>query len=86
MFTFSLKKKAYKGLIHNIFQLLHFPGANQLMHIAVNGNIPDNKIHGANVGPTWVLAAPGGPHVGHMILAVRDVILENYAQSYPAEH
>ena len=21
----------------------------------------DNKVHGANMGPTWVLSAPGGP-------------------------
>ena len=23
---------------------------------------PDSKVHGANMGPTWVLSAPGGPH------------------------
>ena len=23
---------------------------------------PDSKIHGANMGPTWVLSAPDGPH------------------------
>ena len=23
---------------------------------------PDNKVHGANMGPTWVLSAPDGPH------------------------
>ena len=32
---------------------------------------PDNKVHGANMGPTWVLSAPGGPHVGPMNLARR---------------
>ena len=32
---------------------------------------PDNKIHGANMGPTWVLSAPDGPHVGPMNLAIR---------------
>ena len=25
---------------------------------------PDSKVHGANMGPTWVLSAPRGPHVG----------------------
>ena len=25
--------------------------------------IPDSKIHGANMGPTWVLSAPGGSHM-----------------------
>ena len=24
---------------------------------------PDSKVHGANMGPTWVLSAPDGPHV-----------------------
>ena len=31
---------------------------------------PDNKGHGANMGPTWVLSAPDGPHVGPMNLAI----------------
>ena len=31
---------------------------------------PDSKIHGANVGPTWGHQDPGGPHVGHMNLAI----------------
>ena len=34
---------------------------------------PDSKIHGANMGPTWVLSAPDGPHVGPMHLAIRVV-------------
>ena len=32
---------------------------------------PDSKVHRANVGPTWVLPAPDGPHVGPMNLAIR---------------
>ena len=32
---------------------------------------PDSKVHGANMGPTWVLPAPDGPHVGPMNLAIR---------------
>ena len=36
--------------------------------------IPDSKVHGANMGPTWVLSAPDGPHVGSMKLAIREVI------------
>ena len=31
---------------------------------------PDSKVHRANMGPTWVLSAPGGPHVGPMDLAI----------------
>ena len=26
---------------------------------------------GANMGPTWVLSAPDGPHIGPMNLAIR---------------
>ena len=33
---------------------------------------PDSKVHGANMGPTWVLSAPDGPHAGPMNLASRD--------------
>ena len=35
-------------------------------------DIPDSKVHGANMGPTWVLSAPDGLHVGSMNLAIRD--------------
>ena len=31
---------------------------------------PDNKVHGANVGPTWARQDPGGLHVGHMNFAI----------------
>ena len=34
--------------------------------------IPDSKVHGANLGPTWVLSVPDGPQVGPMNLAIRD--------------
>ena len=34
--------------------------------------IQDSKIHGANMGPTWVLSATDGPHVGPTNLAIRD--------------
>ena len=35
-------------------------------------NTPDSQIHGANIGPTWVLSAPDGAHVGPMNLAIGD--------------
>ena len=38
---------------------------------SVYHNIPDSKVHGANMGPTWVLSAPDGPHVGPINLAIR---------------
>ena len=37
-----------------------------LPHIA----FPDKKVHGANMGPTWVLLAPNGPPVGPTNLAI----------------
>ena len=40
------------------------------MGIIVSGNCPDSKVHGANMGPTWGQQDPGGPHVGHMNLAI----------------
>ena len=35
------------------------------------GTVPDSEVHGANMGSTWVLSAPDGPHVGPMNLAIR---------------
>ena len=35
-------------------------------------SFPDSKVHGANMGSTWVLSAPDGPHVGPVNLAIRD--------------
>ena len=34
-------------------------------------HIPDIKVHGANMGPTWVLSAPDGPHIGPMNFDIR---------------
>ena len=36
---------------------------------------PDNKVHGANMGPIWGRQDPGGPHVGPMNLAIWDILL-----------
>ena len=33
----------------------------------------NSKVHGANMGPTWVLSAPDGPHVDPMNLASRGI-------------
>ena len=44
---------------------------------------PDSKVHGANMGPTWVLSAPGGPHVGPINLAIRDVHCPSFSNPYP---
>ena len=48
-------------------------GFNRKLHfIEVN---PDSKVCGTNMGPTWVLSAPGEPHVGPINLAIRKGIL-----------
>ena len=44
--------------------------------------IPDNKVHGANMGPTWGRQDPGGTHVGPMNLAIRDVTSALHCVSY----
>ena len=48
---------------------------------------PDSKVHGANMGPTWVLSAPDGPYVGPIHLALRIFKtdwLENKDNSLPS--
>ena len=52
---------------------------------------PDSKVQGANMGPTWVLSAPDGPHVGPMNLAIRvKITLRSkpicHSQSYAIDH
>ena len=39
-----------------------------------NNDIPESKVYGANMGPTWVLSAPDGSHVGPLNFAIRDVL------------
>ena len=48
--------------------------------VLVTHIFPDSKVHGANMGPTWVLSAPDGPHFGPMDLAIRVGVL-NCAQT-----
>ena len=45
---------------------------NVMVHGIYHGT-PD-KNHGAKMGPTWVLPASDGPHVGPMSLIIRDAI------------
>ena len=35
-------------------------------------NIPDSKVHGANMGPIWDRQKPGGAHDGPMKFAIWD--------------
>ena len=37
----------------------------------------DSKVHGANMGPTWVLSAPDGPHIGPMNFVIWVSFVEN---------
>ena len=42
------------------------------MSVRANGN-PDSKVHENNMGPTWILSAPDGPHVGPMNHAISEM-------------
>ena len=44
-------------------------------------NVPYSKAHGANMGPTWALSAPDGPHIGPRNLAIWGVCLTVMDQS-----
>ena len=50
---------------------MRFFYARSLLPLTNIKRYPDRKVHGANMGPTWVLSAPDGPHVGPMNLAIR---------------
>ena len=43
----------------------------------ITQDIPDSEVHGVIMGPTWVLSAPDGPHVGPMNFATRDLIVKS---------
>ena len=43
---------------------------------------PDRKVHGANMGPTWVLSAPDWPHVGPMYLAIRALLTGGFLSEW----
>ena len=38
-----------------------------------SAQLPDSKVHGANMGSIWGQQDPGGPHVGPMNLAIREI-------------
>ena len=46
------------------------------------GSIPDNKDHGANIGPIWGWQGPDGSHVGPMNFAIWDVSIPNIALGF----
>ena len=53
----------------------NFTGINDHMMVT-----QDNKVHVTNMELSWVLSAPGGPHVGRMNLAIRDVLNIRFKQ------
>ena len=50
------------------------------------GGNPDNKVHGANMGPTWVLSTPDGPQIGPMKLAIGEGIAETNGVLFTDAH
>ena len=52
-------------------ELSHARGVNDVHSAAIAQGNPDSKVHGANMGPIWVLSAQDGPHIGPMNLAIR---------------
>ena len=52
--------------------LMHWSSRNYAENINLyqSQRYTDGKVHGVNMGPTWVLSAPDGPHVGPMNLAI----------------
>ena len=53
-----------------------------LPHNEVTSNIPDSKVHGADMGPIWGRQDPGGPHVGPMSLVIWDISIHQTVSEY----
>ena len=62
-----------------------FLNFTQIFHVIIHFTLSVNTftiysfiytqiVHGANMGPTWVLSAPDWPHVGPMNLAIRVIL------------
>ena len=60
----------------------HILGNNLMLLWQILDHFPDNKVHGANMGPTWVLSAPDGPQVGPMNLAICVLVKDISGASY----
>ena len=60
-------------MIEEVIALLSiklFPGPAEPKGPLSSQNLPDSKVHGANMGPIWGRQDPGGPHVGPMNFAI----------------
>ena len=63
----------WKHMVRNIgFCYLIFPEIHVLPIMIPSDSNPDSKVYGANMGPTSILSAPDGPHVGPINLAIRE--------------
>ena len=62
-------------IFHKIYRLFRFVFFCYVYVSISNGVHPDSKVLGANMGPTWVLSAPDGPHVGPRYLAIWALLL-----------
>ena len=62
----------YRSCTWPVVRLLRMPMTEVILaHPSDSAMDPDNKVPGANMGPTWVLSAPDGPPVGPRNLAIR---------------
>ena len=55
------------NIFHRLNQRSNKTGAEK-KRVMLILDIPESKVHGANVGHTWVLSAPDGPHVASWTL------------------
>ena len=61
------------SIYYFLWNVLHINGLMQTWYNSIANVIElnlfcidlDSKVRGANIGPTWVLSAPGGPMLGH---------------------
>ena len=53
-------------------EIIRSPHVKGWLLVSVRCKNPDSKVHGVNMGPTWVLSAPDWPHVGPMNIAIRE--------------
>ena len=73
-FIVALWRHMATWILVNISSSYGFKPVRRLPTVWTNVDIPDSKVHGANMVPTWVLSAPDGPHVGPTDLAIRDIV------------
>ena len=58
-------------LFYRVFIFIHSSSNYSLRGIVA---LPDSKIHGVYMGPTWGRQDPDGPHAGPMILVISNEV------------